>query len=141
GRHPASPASNPCVPGRLERLAVIGMGEPDERTRALAESLAVEIDDAVLGGDEVHVRARGDDAGARGELGDDAPAAALGARWQRDDGAPAGGERGAADEVHLTADTGDHARADRVGADLAGEVDLYGRVERDDVGVLADHAR
>lgn len=46
-----------------------------------------------------------------------------------------GADGGAAEEVHLPADAGEHARADRVGHDLAGEVDLDARVDGRDLGV------
>ena len=47
-----------------------------------------------------------------------------GARGQGDDGLAALRERRAADEVHLPADAGVLQVADRVGADLPGEVHL-----------------
>ena len=46
--------------------------------------------------------------------------------------------RGAADEVHLAADARVEQRAQRVGADLAGQVDLDGRVDGDHALVLGD---
>ena len=69
------------------------------------------------------------------QRGDDARHRAVrGRRRQRDDRLAARRERRAADEVHLPADAGVDAVADRVGADLAGEVDLERRVDRDDAG-------
>ena len=55
-----------------------------------------------------------------------------GRRGQRDDRPALTGERGAADEVHLAADARVEPLADRIGDDLAGEVDL-------DRGVDGDH--
>ena len=58
---------------------------------------------------------------------------------------PSGRERGAADEVHLAADAAVDPVADRVGDDLAGQVDLDRRVDGghpaerpDDVGVVGE---
>ena len=50
-------------------------------------------------------------------------------RWEGDDGAAFRRERGATHEVDLAADAAVEAMPDRVGDDLAGEVDLDGRVD------------
>ena len=60
---------------------------------------------------------------------------------QRDDGLAAVGERRAADEVHLPADARVEPLADRVGADLAGEVHLDGAVDGGDARVAPDDRR
>ena len=48
---------------------------------------------------------------------------------QRDDRLAAFGARCAAQEVHLPADAAIELRADRVGANLPGQIDLQGRVD------------
>ena len=55
----------------LELGAVVGVGDVDQGAGALAQVLAVEIGDAVLGDDIVDVGARGDDAGAQAQIGRD----------------------------------------------------------------------
>src|SRR5687767_12101379 len=134
-------AAEALVRGALQLLAVVGARDGDERARALAQVLAVEVGDAVLGDDVVDVRARGDDARALLEVGDDARLAARGRRGERDDGLAALGERRAADEVHLAADARELPRADGVGADLTRQVNLDGRVDGRHLRVAADDRR
>jgi hypothetical protein len=137
---PGGRLPGPEAPPRLggQRVAVARVGDGDERRRPLAQVLAVEVGDAVLGHHEVHVRPGGDHARPLLEVGDDARLAVGGGGGEGDDGLAALGERGGADEVHLAA----HARvelvADRVGAHLPGEVHLHGAVDGGDLGVAPD---
>ena len=62
-------------------------------------------------------------------------------RRERDDRLAALRQRRAADEVHLPADARVDPVADRVGADLPGEVDLEGRVDRHDARRLLPDER
>lgn len=55
-----------------EGFAVVGVGDFEKSLGALLDGFAVELGDAVLGGDVVDVGAGGDDAGAGFEGGDDA---------------------------------------------------------------------
>ena len=81
-----------CRGGEL--LAVVGMGDADERLRPLAERLAEQLGDAPFGDDGPHVAAGGDDAGARLQERDDARGRAAGrGRRQRDDGPALGRQR------------------------------------------------
>ena len=56
-------------------------------------------------------------------------------------GLPPAAARRAADEVHLPADAREEPAAERVGRDLAREVDRERRVDRDHVVVPRDHER
>ena len=56
-------------------------------------------------------------------------------------GLPPARQGGAPDEVHLPANARVDAKADRVGTDLTGQVDLERRVDRHDLVVLADQRR
>ena len=51
------------MPLPLERLAVIRMGDADEKLRSLSQSATIEIDSPKLGHHVVHVCSRRDDAG------------------------------------------------------------------------------
>ena len=117
-----------------DALDVAGQLRPEVRVRdgyegfaAFAQGFTVQVDDAKFGDDPVHVSARGDDPGAGIEFGYDAEdLPAHGPGRERDNRFAAGGSGGAADEVHLSADAGEYAVTDGVGADLAAEVDLKG---------------
>ena len=123
-------------------VAEVGVRNGDQLAGTLAEAAAAQMRHAVLGDDVVHiVLARRDD-GARGEDGLDlADRAALGRGREGDEALTAAGLAGAADIVDLAAGAGHVLRADRLGADLAEEVDLDRRVDGDHVVVLADDVR
>ena len=129
--------------GLAEQLgAEFRVGDGDQRQRPFLHALAVQVGDAVLGDDVVHVAARGDHAGAGREARHDArDRAVLGRRGQGDDRLAARRAGRAAVEVDLPADAGVESRAERVGADLAGEVDLQRGVDRHHLVLLADDER
>ena len=106
------------------------MGNADQRHGSFLHALAVQIGHAVFGDHVMHVAARGDDAGAGAEPRDDArDRAILGRGRQRDDGFAVVRPRRAAVEVHLAADAGEELRAQRVGADLAGQIHLQRHID------------
>ena len=83
--------------------------------------------------------ARSDHPGARGQRGDDARyLAAHRPRRQRNDGLATRRQRRTANEVHLTANAGEHLVTDGIGTDLAGQIDLDGRVDGDNLGIPTD---
>ena len=97
------------------------------------------VDGAELGDDPMRVAARGHDPGARPQAGHDARhRAARCGRRQRDDRLAAARARRAVHEIHLAADARVDRVPDRVGADLAGKVDLDCRIDRGHAVVLAD---
>ena len=115
------------------------MGDGDECEGAFADGLAVQVGHAVFGDDVVDVGAVGDDAGALGEGGDDArDGVAFGGGGHGDDGLAAAAASGAAHEVDLSAEAGVELGAERVGADLSGEVDLESDVDGDHLVVACD---
>lgn len=126
--------------GLLEGLTVVGMGNLDESPGALAQRLAEEVGDAELRADVVNVGAGGDNTGANLQSRDNFAFAFVRDGWQCDDGFAATVEAfsGSSDEVDLSTEAGVHAGADRVGADLAGQVDLDARVDGGHFRVLAD---
>ena len=122
---------------RRELVAVVGVRDRGEGARSLADRPARELGDAELGDDRAGVvPGRGDDR-ARWERRHDA-AAALTAhrrgRAQAHERAVLGVEVGARHEVLVSADARDLASVDRVGDDLAVQVDLDRAVDRDDAG-------
>jgi len=89
------------------------------------------------GHDVVHVAAARDDPGTRREDRHDAAyCAGLGRAREHDDRASAAASRRTADEVDLPANARIQVRADRVGVDLAGQIDLDRTVDADDIVVL-----
>ena len=115
------------------------MGDGDEEAGPLLEGLAVEVDGAILGDDPVGVGTRGDDARAGVEHIDDLALPLVGAGGKCRDGLAALGHCGAADKVELAAGAGEDARADGVGADLAGEVYLRGGIDGYHSGIGGDN--
>ena len=116
-----------------------GMGDVDEVEDPFADALAVQVGDAVFGDDVMDVAAGGDDACAFGEVRDDsADLACAGGGGHSDDGLAAPAAGGAADEIDLAADAAVELVAERIGADLAGEVDFEADVDGDHFFVLAD---
>src|SRR5579859_3855724 len=84
----------------LEFLLKARIGDADERFGAFPQGFAVEIRDAVLGDDVMNISARGDDAGAGFEHGNDArDFAGKRGGGEGNDGNSAAGARRAADEV------------------------------------------
>jgi len=96
------------------------MGDGDEEPGAFLEGFAVQVHGAVFGDDPLHVGPGRDDAGAGFQRGDDLGGEFRRTRGQGDDGLAPFGHLGAADEVQLAAGPGVDARADGVGAHLAG---------------------
>src|SRR6476660_1042374 len=118
------------------------MSDLDQGIRSFADGLAVQIDDAVLRDHVADQSARGDDTGPRIQQWDDAgDRAILGRRGQSDDRLPALRSRRATQEIHLTANTAVEPCPDRVRANLAGEVNLECRIDRNHVVVSRNQKR
>src|SRR5689334_11220724 len=112
-------------------LAEGGMGYVDERPRALADGFPIQIGDAVFCDDIMDVAARRRDAGRGRERRDDArQGSVLCGRRERDDRLSPLAPRGAADEIELPAEAAVEIAPDRIGADLPGEIDLEGGIDR-----------
>ena len=127
---------------REQLLAEVRVGDGDEGHGPFLNALAVQIGDAVLGDHVVHGSPGGHHARARLERRHDArDLAFLGGRGQGDDGAPAGGAPGALVEVRLPTDARVESGAQRVGAHLAGEIDLQRRVDGHHLVLLPDDER
>src|ERR1035437_307263 len=126
----------------LEIGAELRVGYLDERFDTLAQGLAVQVGDAVLGDDVVDVAARGDHAGAGLELRNDARDRTVpGGGRQGDNRQPTLGAGGAAQKIPLPADAAVGSAAHGVRADLPGEVHFDGRVDGHHAVVLGDHER
>lgn len=98
-----------------------GMGNRDQRLGSLAQSLAVEIRDSILGYHVVDIGAAGDHARAGVQNGANAgDCAVFRSGWERDDRLPAIGAGRAPGEIDLPAEAAVGAAADGVGADLSG---------------------
>ena len=127
--------------GLLQPFAELGIGHVDQRPGPLPDGLPVEVGDPVLGDNIVDVAARRDHPGARLEHGHDLAhwlTADGGGAGEGDDGLAALGTAGAVDKVDLPAHATVKPRADRIGAHLAGQINLDGRVDRDHAVILRD---
>ena len=132
GSKASSSADGAVELARLPRqqLPVLRRREADHRPHPLAKRQPAQAHRAVLGRDDVDVAARRRHRPA--EAGDDArERPALGRARQGDDRRAARRAAGGADEVDLPADRADVVAADALGVDLAGEIDLERRVDRD----------
>ena len=125
----------------VERLLVVGVSDADDQPRALLKRASVQVHGSVLGNEPVDVRARRDDAGSERQLGRDLADALVRGRGHGEDRLAAFGTRGSVNEVDLSADARVELRTERVGADLARQVDLKGRVDRRHFRVLGDYER
>ena len=110
--------------------AEVGVGDTDEVFGAVLEGAAFEACNAVFGDDVVHVVARGADSGPFGEEGFDARYGASGCcAGHGNDGFALAGERGAADEVHLSANSAVLPHANGFAGHLSLQVDFEARVD------------
>ena len=120
---------------------MVGVRDLDELESAFADAAAAQRGGAVLGHHIVDIAAGGDDAGAGGQLGDDARGAVGRGAAQGDDRAAVGAEGRTAQKVGLAAETADELVADGIVDDLAGEVDLLGAGDGDHAAVERDGGR
>ena len=127
--------------GFFQGLAVVGVGDGNQQFGALGEGFAAEVDDAVLGCDELCLEARRDDAGTGGKVRDDLALALGRAGREGDEGPAAFGEGAAVHEIVLAADAREDHVADGVGADLAGEIHLDGGIDGAGARILRDEER
>jgi hypothetical protein len=110
---------------RREFPLEIRMGDANERLRPFPHTPPVQHGHAELRHDVMHIGPGRHDTGAGPELRDDSRHRAVPrGRRQSDDRPPALRIGRPPDEIHLPAEPAVDLRADRIGADLAGEIDL-----------------
>src|SRR3990172_673241 len=112
-------------PGSIKELLVkLRMGNRHESVRPSSHVFSVQRSNAKFCDDVVNIGARGNDAGAGGQLRDDAgDRSVLGRRWKGYDRLTPLGRRGTTDKIHLTSETAVNRAADRIAAYLAADVD------------------
>ena len=127
------PAARPALGGLEQLVAEVRVGDRGQRLAALVDGQALELGGAVLGDDHVDLVAGRRDHRAGVEPGHD-PRAQLAAdrrgRRQAEQRAVLERERRAGDEVLVAADPRVLAAVDRVGDDLAVDVDRDRAVDR-----------
>src|SRR5579884_1025348 len=113
------------MPGEpVEFVLKFWIGDGDQRLRALAHGLAVQISHAMFRYYIVYVGPAGDYAGAGGQSRHNTRhRSVLGRRGHGDDRLAAFGSRRSAHEVHLPSDSAVGLGSQRIGTDLPGEVD------------------
>src|SRR5271166_7078964 len=126
----------------VQLVLELGMGDPDESLGPLPDGLSVQVRDAKFGDDVVYVGAPGQHARAMGQARHDAGYGSLfGRRGQRNNRLAPFRACRSADEIELSAEAAVEPRANRLRADLSGEVNLYGRVDGHHALVLRNAER
>ena len=116
------------------------MGDGDEALGPLPKGLPLQVGDAVLGDDVVHIVPGGRYRRAMGEEGHDAGHLAAGSGGGHgDDRLAARAHAGAAHEIHLAAHPAELPEPDGLGAHLAHEVHFDAGVDGNHLVVLHDH--
>ena len=117
------------------------MRNVDQGAGTLGESFTQQVGRTVLRDDVLCLETGGHHAGAGRQQGLDLGVSLRGGRGERDEGFTAFGEGAAVHEVVLSAYARVDHRADRVGADLARQIDLQRRIDGHDLRILADAER
>ena len=148
GRHlgtavvPAADAAATWSVRSIRKLpAEIGMRDLDQRFGSLANRLAVQVGDSILGHDVADQAARGDHAGSGIERGHDPRnLSLLRSRRNRDDRLATLGPRCSAKEIDLPADAAIKLVANRIGTDLPGQIDLHRGIDGHHLVVAGDQS-
>ena len=123
----------------VKHLPVIGMGYRNQEFGSFLERTASKVHRPVLGNYPMRVGTGSHDSSSRIDFGNYLVLALVGARGKGCDALSALGHIGTADEIELPAGSRENPRTDGVGAYLAGEVNLGGRVDGLHMGVSGDY--
>ena len=129
------------VGSAVQGLAVVRMGDGYEGLGTLREILVPEIDAAIFSYYVLGLETCRHDTGTRSEGRNDLPTPLRSTGRHRYERLAALGKGCAIHEVMLAADGTEYHLTYAVSADLAGQVDLYGRIDSNRIRILTDQER